>query len=643
MFNEKDQNLIEEEIKNNNNNNVEDDVQIDISSKAKLKSEFSRGFINKFKNLQVKYKKDKKKFFVAITGIFVMLSALIGSSYAYLTYVSKTNNTVTINAGTLALVFQNETNTINLQNAVPVKDSVGLDSDKEYSFTVNNTGSIPGKYKITLDSTCVTGNDVDVCIPDQYIKVGIKVGNKSYKVVERNDKDEYIIDTGSLEKNKNRSYKMKIWLDYNTPNTYNAAGNKNVVYKGKLGLSYEQGKYVPSFIDTMKKLANKNQTINFKNPPSDTNGNGINILEGTENDANPIYFYRGFDTEGKNVVSKNNVLFGGFCWKIVRTTDTGGIKIVYNGEPTAEGKCTNTTGTATQISTSAFNSSSNSPAYNGYMYGTVYPYKSGAATEGSLFGSSFTYSGGTYTLTNTSTTKDNTHHYCCNNAEGTCATVRYYYYNNYYIELTNGKSVSDALEEMQTNTTDSTIKTAIDNWYETNLASYEEYLEDTVWCNDRSMQTTTNGWKENGSLTEYMYYGANGRVGSTQNSITPTFIPSVTCPNKNDAFTVSDTTKGNGKLDHPIALLTADELTMAGSGSSGYSNKSYLYTNQYWWALSPYFFGSDNAFGFYLYSSGNLYSHFIDGSRGVRPAVSLAPGTSFASGDGSSDTPYKVE
>ena len=165
---------------------------------------------------------------------------------------------------------------------------------------------------------------------------------------------------------------------------------------------------------------------------------------------------------------------------------------------------------------------------------------------------------------------------------------------------------------MQTNTTDSTIKTAIDNWYEANLENFEEYLEDTVWCNDRSMNTQTNGWKENGSLKEYMYYGAYGRN-------TQTYKPSVTCPNKNDAFTVSDTTKGNGALKHPIALLTADELTMAGSGYSGYSTSSYLYTNQYYWSLSPYYFYNDVAREFNLNSSGNLNNNNVNNSNGVRP------------------------
>ena len=240
MFSEKDQSELEKDIKHQIDND-DDDIQIDMSNEAKIKGSLGKNYSSKFKNLQIKYKKDKKKILVVLAGILTMISALCGSSYAYLTYVSKTENSVTINAGTLALVFQNEENVISLTNAVPVKDSVGLQSDKEYSFDVKNTGTLPAKYTITLDDICTTGNGVDVCMPDEYIKVGIKVGNKAYKVVERNDKNEYVIETGSLDANEVQSYKMKIWLAHRTPNTYNGADDKNVYYKGKLGLTYEQG------------------------------------------------------------------------------------------------------------------------------------------------------------------------------------------------------------------------------------------------------------------------------------------------------------------------------------------------------------------------------------------------------------------
>ena len=177
-----------------------------------------------------------------MSALCAMLSMTMGSSYAYLTYVSETNNTVIIDAGQLALSFYNEQNIISIEDAVPVKDQVGLESDQEYSFNVKNNGTIPAIYKITLDNTCQTGANIDLCIPDEYIKVGIKIGTGDYKVIERSGKSEYIIDNGNLQSGGLNSYKMKVWLSHDTPNTYNATGGQKIVYKGKLGLTYTQGK-----------------------------------------------------------------------------------------------------------------------------------------------------------------------------------------------------------------------------------------------------------------------------------------------------------------------------------------------------------------------------------------------------------------
>ena len=35
---------------------------------------------------------------------------------------------------------------------------------------------------------------------------------------------------------------------------------------------------------------------------------------------------------------KINVKFAGFCWKIIATTNTGGVKIIYNGPAVDDGK-----------------------------------------------------------------------------------------------------------------------------------------------------------------------------------------------------------------------------------------------------------------------------------------------------------------
>ncbi|MBO5120362.1 MAG: hypothetical protein J6C28_01585, partial [Bacilli bacterium] len=101
--------------------------------------------------------------------------------------------------------------------------------------------------------------------------------------------------------------------------------------------------------------------------------------------------------------------------------------------------------------------------------------------------------------------------------------------------------------------------------------------------------------------------------------------------------------KGNGSLIYPVGLLTADEYTLAGSGNKGYSTTSYLHTGQYQWSLSPYNFSSNVALGFSLYSSGALNFDYVNGTRGVRPSVSLKLGTLISGGDGSVSTPYIVE
>jgi len=126
------------------------------------------------------------------------------------------------------------------------------------------------------------------------------------------------------------------------------------------------------------------------------------------------------------------------------------------------------------------------------------------------------------------------------------------------------------------NTNNSTIKTAIDNWYANNMTEYTPYLEDTVWCNDRSIYS--GGWTKDGDATGYLYYSPYNRASNLRK-------PDLSCSNINDSFTVSET-NGNGKLKYPISLLTADEIMLAGGRLYSSNSKYYLYTNEYWWALS---------------------------------------------------------
>ena len=258
------------------------------------------------------------------------------------------------------------------------------------------------------------------------------------------------------------------------------------------------------------------------------------------------------------------------------------------------------------------------------------------------FGESFTYNNGTYTLNNTvqffdindSTNKTslNTHHYTCFNASNnTCSEMYYIYFLSgttpYYIELNGNETVSEALNKMvnnnDINVKDSTIKKFIDGWYAMNLkgTEYESKLEDTVFCNDRTI-VDIGGWSETGTLGALKFNAYNGKYY-------------LKCPNKRDAFTVSDAEKGNSALTYPVGLLTTVEHSLIGNYTA---NK----TNAWYWASAPYFF-TYYALGRNVYSGGHWDDYdYVDSAGGARPAVSIQPGTNFVSGTGTAEDPFIV-
>ena len=450
-------------------------------------------------------------------------------------------------------------------------------------------------------------------------------------------------DKRYLSETNNDTYYLWVWLDKAETSTSTQNQTFNISLTGSC-TDEEPAPITSSWGQEVDRFT----TVNFSQTSVQNGTNGLYLFQPTAADTHPVYYYRGN-------VANNNVLFAGFCWKIVRTTSTGGTKLVYNGVPT-NGQCTNTTGTDTQLAeTKAFNSSYNSPAYVGYMYGTRYTYSSKSSSQLATsykYGNGVSWNGSSYTLTNTIDSTGtwatdyntlNNNHYTCFNDTGTCTSVYYVYYTNtsnaHYITLRNGKTVENAIDEMLTsssNTTSSVIKTALDTWYEANLSTYENYLEDTIWCNDRSI-SSLGGWNPNGGKTfngtdYYIRYGAYERAYTT-------YSPIVICPSVNDSFTTSSS-NGNGKLSHPIGLLTMDEVKMAGATEN--SNSSYyLYTNQQNWLLSPGCSDSNLAGGFYVNSTGDLRHNLVTTALGARPAVSLQPGA-ILSGAGTSESPFTV-
>ena len=253
----------------------------------------------------------------------------------------------------------------------------------------------------------------------------------------------------------------------------------------------------------------------------------------------------------------------------------------------------------------------------------------------------FTWDGSKYVLDNdtsvtfwnindsTNKTSINNAHYTCWNDTGECTTISYIYYISettpYYINITNGKSVEDAKNEMlyddNVNTTNSTIKSGVDAWYKQYLSDYSDYLEDTIFCNDRSQSNqSNNGWNPNGGSTStYMYYFDEAS--------------DLSCPNDTDKFSVSN---NKAKLTYKVGLMSYREMNLL-------SNYIARKTGQYYWLASPSYFYHLYAVELVVNSYGGMNGSYVYDARGVRPAVSLTPGTLYSDGDGSMVSPYVVE
>lgn len=613
--------------------------------------------------------------------IIIIFIAFFGITYAWYSF---TNSNINV-AGTTNSWCSSLDVTVTSNKSVTLSPTGTVDSyqDATYSeVTITNNEDMA----ITIDLS-LTDIAIDAALISEYFAYSLidgttVVATGNFSTVSTGS---YINLVTSVEipANSSKTYNLYLYVlnDGNCTTEQALAGtctngqndmmNKSFSAVAKATVSstwcnnYQSGSWLYKIIESkavMDNISSTNVTastgIDFSTISSDENGKGVYTLSSTSSNNFPIYYYRG-------AVEDNNVIFGGFCWKIVRTTDTGGTKMIYNGVPT-DGICDNT-GTDAMLNNGdsfSFNLSADSLAYLGYMYGTVYASSSNdmSSLTGTsyYYGNSVTYSDGTYTLTDTITSSSwssiysgglNSNHYTCFSTGTTCSQV-YYIYNTtsttaYYLTLVNGEKIEDALEAMLDNNTtsssikgDSTTSGSIDYWYYNNLIDYASYIEDTVFCNNRSIYSL-GGFDPNGGETDY---SQSLLVFAVYESIL-NGSPSLTCPRDIDKFTVN-ASNGNGALNYPIGLLTFDEIMLAGGVYSTENTSYYLYSGGQYWALSPFFYingGSvADAEGTKMGAFGKVINGSIEDANGIRPVISLKYGVEVSGGDGSTDTPYIV-
>ena len=215
------------------------------------------------------------------------------------------------------------------------------------------------------------------------------------------------------------------------------------------------------------------------------------------------------------------------------------------------------------------------------------------------------------------------------------------YNDNAYVGYMYGKTGASTYAETHANTNDSTIKAYLDNWYKTNILGtvHEQYLADNVFCNDRSISSNKPNKRYNN-----LGYGADTTAYRWHNFADSSFNNKMmlTCPQKNDAFTVSDTNKGNGALTYGVGLVTTDEVVLAGGWKSS-NLKFYLHNGQSYWTMSPSNFDATFGLGERIVASNGLSETLgnVIHTNGARPTLNLKSEV-LSRGIGTVSDPYHL-
>ena len=269
--------------------------------------------------------------------IVLILVLLISIGYAAVTTFIKIDSNVGLGKTTFDIHFDNIGELTNKATVTNGAHFVDEDNKKEiafdvvlpkvgdyYAFTADmvNDSNIPAKVKsielsnITDSQKKLIKSKITYTGTTKNVAVGDFVGagktksitiELSYDLADDIDNSDILFDNVELNVIFTINFENAKLDDY-----------RNSALSSKL---FSNSNYAPSDATLYNQSANSDQY------------EGLYMLNDTKDDVFPIYYYRG----GHEKV-KNHVLFAGYCWRIIRTTETGGVKMIYNGVPT-DGVC----------------------------------------------------------------------------------------------------------------------------------------------------------------------------------------------------------------------------------------------------------------------------------------------------------------
>ena len=548
----------------------------------------------------------RQKIIVSITGIFIVMLALVGLTYAYfLTRITGNENdkSISVTTANLQLVYADGNGILQTGKLEPSNDYITfLDgqgnehSSKIFTVTNNGNATVEG-YKVYLENVQNQFERKDDLVYTLTCKSYINY-DKSTKAIsgECTGVGTETTFPSVITSIVSNDIAVGITHEYELKVKYKEMGvdqsvDMNKLLSAKINIYDSTTKFLAreildNALSTATVTYNKSNYIeptlqdgtNYTIPAHTTSLANERILTYTMDDYGTSYYYRG------NVVD-NYVNYAGMCWRIVRIEGDGSVKLLledrYEQCNDKKGQDLNNNGTYF---------TGNWSDGNTYRFGSDDNYRIDFLNyEGGLADSFKTF------------------------------------------QTTLAKKIDSSIGDTPTNEqVNNTLanKLKIDEWcYDNKVTDTDSYGYDSD-DNDVYTENEAEYW-----FTDE-YYGASTRIGNKK--------PSLSC-------TGTKLTEFKDETDMYVGTLTADEMSFAGATDS--TNYNYYLMNTYakdnylgWWSLSPdYFYDQMGySYAFILYDDGSLYEEGVDSNLVVRPAVSLKSGSVITEGVGTLEKPYII-
>ena len=166
-------------------------------------------------------KKGKKNSILifSIVGV-VLLVVLLGISYALISQTLISSRKVILRAGVLELVL-NEENAINITNAYPMFDEVGMIQDDVYNFKLVNNTSTDADYQLKLNKIA-SSNELSTSIVKYYLTKNNVGTAKLLSTIPSTS----VVDSGTISSNTTINYSLRFWIDSSVTDSSLVNGKK---------------------------------------------------------------------------------------------------------------------------------------------------------------------------------------------------------------------------------------------------------------------------------------------------------------------------------------------------------------------------------------------------------------------------------